>query len=290
MVSSKVLRPGRVADVHGTAHYKGAHRIWIIMESELIAQKKPNEFMVGGSDNDGSVIVKIYFKSLDYVVYRTKSAIRIDFADACSSLDTYMSNHHRLSVELARIYSWLPESLSWSEAINRQIARAIVVNIQGMRNNAVTMLAHAEDRILKLKLIQGRLQYTISSLAVAALFWLVLVLFQLPCLRKDEVYAAVSLCGALGGVLSVAIGYSKLEIDIDANSWTNCLVGASRIFISIIAALFVYFAVTSGAALSFFGKVSSLNGVYLACMIAGFSERLVPNIMSNVSTKISERD
>lgn len=255
----------------------------------MTTQKKPNDFLVDQSDNDGSVIVKIYYKSLEYVVYRTKSAIRIDFDDACPSLKTYTDNHYRLGVELARVYSWLPESLSWSEPINRQIARAIVVNIQGMRDDAVAMLNHAEARIIKLKKIQGRLEYAISSLVVAALFWLILILFQLPSLRKDEIYAAVSLCGALGGVLSVAIGYSNLEIDVDANIWTNCLIGASRIFISIIAALFVYFAVASEAALSFLGKMASLNGIYLACMIAGFSERLVPNIMSNLSSQAVDR-
>ena len=252
--------------------------------------KKPNDFRINDIDNDGSTIERIYYKSLNYVVYRTKNAIRIDFDDDCQSLSEFTSNHYKLGVQLARIYSWLPESLSWSEPINRQIARAIVVNVQGRADDAEKMLDHAEVRIIKLKTIQGRLEYTISSFIVVFALWLLLIIFQHPCLQSNAIYAAVALCGAIGGVLSVTLGYASLEIDTDANKWTNCLIGASRILISVAAALFIYFAISSEVALAFLGKMKSLDGIYLAAMTAGFSERLVPNIMANVSHGVRARD
>lgn len=246
---------------------------------------KPNDFRIEEVDNDGSKVERIYYKSLEYVVYRTKNVIRIDFDDDCPSLPKYSKNHLKLGVQLARIYSWLPESLSWSEPINRQIARAIVVNIMGEEDDARKMLDHAEIRIKNLKDIQGKLEYTLSSFAVAGLMLLLLIVFNSSCLNDYHIYIAVAFCGALGGVLSVATGYASLDIDIDATTRTNCLIGASRIAIAMAAALFMYFAIYSEVLLAHLGKLDSHVGIFLASMVAGFSERLVPNIMSNMSEK-----
>lgn len=246
---------------------------------------RPNDFRIKEQDNDGSEIERIYYKSPEYVVYRTKNAIRIDFDDDCMLLKEYSINHHKLGVQLARIYSWLPESLSWSEPINRQIARAIVVNIMGREDDAGKMLDHAEERIKKLKNIQGKLEYTLSSFAVVGIMLVLLLAFTSTCLNDYFIYIAVAFCGALGGVLSVATGYASLEIDIDATTKTNCLIGASRILIAMAAGLFMYFAISSEVVLAFLGKMSSHEGIFLASMIAGFSERLVPSIMSNMSEK-----
>lgn len=244
---------------------------------------KPNDFRLNEVDNDGSKVERIYYKSLEYVVYRTRNAIRIDFDDNLPSLKNYSDNHHKLGVQLARIYSWLPESLSWSEPINRQIARAIVVNIMGKEDDAKQMLDHAEIRIKKLKEIQGKLEYTLSSFAVVAVMLILLIILPLVCEGAYFIYLAVAFCGALGGALSVATGYGSLEIDIDATTATNCLIGASRIVIAMSAAIFMYFAITSEVLLAFLGKIDSNVGIFLASIMAGFSERMVPNILSNMA-------
>lgn len=243
----------------------------------------PNDFRLNEVDNDGSNIERIYYKSVEYVVYRTRNAIRIDFDDDLPSLKNYSDNHHKLGVQLARIYSWLPESLSWSEPINRQIARAIVVNIMGREDDAKQMLDHAEVRIKKLKEIQGKLQYTLSSFAVVAVMLTLLIISQSVCKGGHAIYIAVAFCGALGGVLSVATGYGSLDIDIDATTATNCLIGASRIVIAMSASVFMYFAITSEVLLAFLGKLDSNAGIFLASIIAGFSERMVPNILSKMA-------
>ncbi|MDR6609072.1 hypothetical protein [Pseudomonas synxantha] len=246
---------------------------------------KPDDFVINGLDNDGNKIERIYLKSMEYTVYRTKGSIRIDMDDDSDKLGMYVSNHHRLGVGLARIYSFLPTNLSWSEAINKQVARAIFVNVAGRYEDALQMLSHAEQRIIKLKTIQGRLQYTLSSFAMV-----VFVLFTLLVVKGNGLveylrYLEVALCGALGGVLSVAVGYSSLHVDIDANGKTNCMIGMSRILISISAALFSYFAVKSEIIFTFVASQHTNDGLYLVAMVAGFSEMLVPSIMNNLSDK-----
>ncbi|WP_139832879.1 hypothetical protein [Pseudomonas sp. R45(2017)] len=247
-------------------------------------QLKPYDYKVGCIDNDGELVVKIYAKLKGYVIYRTKNAIRIDINDEHPKCDEYTDNHFKIGVELARIYSWLPENLSWSEPINRQIARALSTNAKGYYEDAKKMLLHAEERIIKLKTIKGRLQYA------AGAFILALIVFFIAMYQSLESYSIfyyIVFFGSLGGVLSIAIGFSTLEIDIDANQTTNYLIGVSRILIAMTAAVFSYFAIKSQVAFSFVGNVQGDYGVYMIAMVSGFVEMLIPNIMSNVAKENS---
>lgn len=131
--------------------------------NSVVKQLKPYDYKIGGTDNDNLPIRKIYSKLLGYTVYRTDNAIRIDIDDDHEHCDTFSKNHQMLSVDLARIYSWLPEELSGSESINRLVGRAITTNASGNNEAAKAILAQAETRIIKLKTIEGRLQYTLSA-------------------------------------------------------------------------------------------------------------------------------
>jgi len=246
------------------------------------AQLKPYDYKLGGNDNDGAKIEMIYAKHIDFVVYRTERSIRVDYNDDSPKLETYFENHHKISVILGRIYSWLPENLSWSESINSQIARAMTTNISGNFDDAIQMLKHAEQRIIDLKTIQGRLQYTFSA------FFLVLLTFTALYFTpksEHEIFSYIAFYGSLGGALSVAIGFSKLEIDIDANWIINSLIGGSRILIAIAAATFSYLAIQSGVAFSFVTNLTTNNGVFMIAMISGFIEMLIPNLMNNLTSE-----
>jgi hypothetical protein len=243
---------------------------------------KPYDFKVGQVDNSGVVVERIYTLSEGYIIYRTDFAIRLDMDDDHPKMKEYVKNHLKIGVELARINSWLPEKLSWSEPINKQISRAMTTNVEGNLDEARSMLSHAEERIIKLKTIQGRIQYTLSAFLVVFIISLLTLLLS----SCDAVFLAkVMLCGALGGVLSITVGYSSLKIDIDANWQTNSLIGGSRIVIAVIASLFSYFAIQSGVAFSFIQESESNQGIFLVAMIAGFAEMLVPNMMNNLASQ-----
>ena len=250
-----------------------------------VKQLKPYDYKIGEDDNDNLPIRKIYSKLPGYTVYRTDNAIRIDIDDDHELCNTYASNHQSLSVDLARIYSWLPEELSGSESINRLVGRAITTNASGNKEAAKAILAQAEQRIVKLKTIEGRLQYTLSAF-ILVLFVFVFSLFF--GMASAPILLNVALCGGLGGVLSIALGFSSLEIDLDASRTVNCLIGCSRILIAITAAIFSYFAIKTDVAFSFVSKAPDFSGFYMIAMVSGFIEMLVPNIMSNLAKENSD--
>lgn len=219
-------------------------------------------------------------------MYRTERAIRIDIDDEHKDAKNLGDRHYKLSISLARIYSLLPETLSKTESINRLVARAITANIVGHYEDAKQILAQAEDRLVKLKTIQGRLQYTLSALA------LVLIVFMISLfngLATAPILFNIVLLGSLGGVLSIALGFSSLEIDLDASDRVNCLIGCSRILIAIAASVFSYFAIRTDVAFSFVAKAPDNSGFYMVAMVAGFAEMLVPNIMSNLMKEGGEQ-
>lgn len=240
---------------------------------------KPRDFKPGTKDNAHEQIEKIYSKSLSTVVYRTDRAIRIDIDDEHNDALEIGNRHYRLSINLARIYSLLPEDLSSTESINRLVARAITANAAGLSDDAKQILAQAEERLVKLKTIQGRLQYTLSALTLV-----LFVFFISLCngLTTAPILFNIVLLGSLGGVLSIALGFSSLEIDLDASGKVNCLIGSSRILIAIAASIFSYFAIQTDVAFSFVAKAPNNSGFYMIAMVAGFAEMLVPNIMSNL--------
>lgn len=247
-------------------------------------QKKPYDYIVDEQDNDGERIEKIYSKLPAFVVYRTKNAIRIDIDDDHEHAKEIMSRHMKISVDLGRIYSWLPEQLRDSEPVNKQIARAMTANAVGYHDNAILLLKHAEQRILKTKTLMGRLEYTVSALKLVIVISAVL-LVAITCIESDDVktFLYVVLCGSLGGLLSTSIGFSTLEIDLDADKRTNVLIGQSRILIAVTAAVFSYFAIKSEIAFTFIAKSPEHYGIYMIAMMSGFVELLIPNMMNNLA-------
>jgi hypothetical protein len=254
---------------------------------------KPYDYKLGILDNDGKKVRKIYSKAPGYIVYRTDNSIRLDIDDAHPKLEEYASNHYKLSVELAKIYSLLPEVLSHTESINRLVGRAITMNVAGHCDDAKTVLKQAEARLIKLNTIQGRLQYTFGAFFLGFVIFLISLFPSLSTFfgkswqvnfHKDfQLFSNVILCGALGGILSIAISYRTLYVDIYADSSTNRLIGFSRIAIAAIASIFVFFAIKAKLVFAFVNEQPDFNGFYAFAMIAGFIEMFVPNIMNNLA-------
>ncbi|WP_397453708.1 hypothetical protein AB3472_13630 [Pseudomonas lurida] len=248
------------------------------------SHKKPYDYVVGDNDIDGNPIVKIYAKFPEFLVYRTKSAIRIDINDDHTNKDQTINNHMKISVDLGRLYSWLPEELDNSEPVNRQISRAMTTNALGNFEDAQKLLKHAEERILKTKTLVGRLDYTVSAFSFVS-FIATITLITACLVGPGEVRTLlyVVLSGSLGGLLSISLGFSKLEIDLDSTNQTNRLIGYSRVIIAISAAIFSYFAIKSEIAFTFIAKSHQHYGLYMIAMMSGFIERLIPNMMNNLA-------
>lgn len=252
-----------------------------------MAEIKPPDFKIGGEDNSGETIVRIYYQSRTHVIYRTNHSFETDFDEDQPELMSLYGRSVLLYPHLSRVYTLLDEKLSKTEPINRQIGKAAALNFLGATDKALVMLHDAEHRLRRLKVLKGRLQYTVSALVT---FTLVLLYDWLisdgSCEGKASLhvmYADVATCGAIGGFLSVMIGFRKMQIEMDASPTLNGLTGVSRILIAMAGAIFAYFLVESGLALTPIADANNVFAIYTIAVFAGFSERFVPNAMQNLS-------
>lgn len=263
---------------------------------------KPYDYKLGIKDNDGKEVVKIYTKAPGYIIYRTDNTIRLDMDDDHKDIAVYAKNHYKLGIQLAKIYALLPEHLSSTESINRLVARAITTNVAGNFEDAQIILSQAELKLIKLNIIQGRLQYTLGAFILALIIFAISLLpsiatfipksYQVTFHEEFQLFSNIMLLGALGGILSIAISYRSLNIDIYADNNTNRLVGLSRIAIAVIASIFIYFSIKSKLIFAFLNEQPEPYGLYTFAMVAGFIEMLVPSLMNNLAkdAKVSQEE
>ena len=158
---------------------------------------------------------------------------------------------------------------------------------EGKIDDAKSILSGAENRLIRLRCLQGRLQYLISAFLVTFIPLIFLLGFYFIPFFKDRPsffsFALILTCGAMGGFLSVSLNVWKLDIDLDASRQINCAAGSSRILIAMVASIFAYFAIKSQLILSILSD--SNYGIYLASFASGFSESFIPNVIRKLSEK-----
>ena len=86
---------------------------------------------------------------------------------------------------------------------------------------------------------------------------------------------------ALGAFLSVLMGSRQLDLDLKESFGTTMVYGIFRIIIGVISGIVVVFLVRADFLLGPLRKPDSYDAFVVACFVAGFSERLVFNVLKN---------
>jgi hypothetical protein len=89
---------------------------------------------------------------------------------------------------------------------------------------------------------------------------------------------------ALGGFLSVLIGSRQLELDLKESFAGTMTYGVFRIAIALISGIVVVFLIRADLILGPLKKPDNVDALAVACFVAGFSERLVPNVLKNLES------
>ncbi len=254
-----------------------------------------DELKKGGADQRGREILDILWSTKDYVIFRHSSGISPHFSDVAETAKQQRASYASIGPHLSKVNALRSVTVWRAESIDREIARAVYQSLEGDITNAAETLEGVRTRLQNLINLQGRLQYQISCLATVALFAMLCLVVR--ALASDQAsllsparLASVAMFGALGGFLSISIGLKKLTIDPDADWRINAIAGASRIVIAVIASIFVYLMIAAKLALTSLNLLDSDAGIYAISMAAGFSEKLVPNLLRGLSIDDAEKD
>jgi len=243
------------------------------------------EYLPGHVDKNGEVIGKVLTRGISCVIYETPVAVRVEIDSDAAQTNL---NYIQILPWLTRVRNLQAGRFASSDTLKAEIARALLVALNGKLEDAKQMFTAQRRRLIALHHLRGRLEYLGAGVAVALLLGIVVTvawLFHTPVPPPAGPEAGallllkVAWAGTLGGVMSVYLGIRKIDIETESTWILHAIVGASRIVFALCAAILAYFAV--GAATQFLGLNPAGNepALFTLGIAAGFSETWVPNLM-----------
>ncbi len=244
------------------------------------------EYVPGNVDKNGEVIEKVLSRGKACVIYETPVALRVEI-DSDASQTNF--NYVQILPLLTRVRNLQAGRFASSDSLKAEIARAVLVALNGKLEDAKQMFTAQRRRLVALHNLHGRLEYLGAGVAVALLLGIVVTvawLFHVPAPPTPTgpeagalLLLKVAWAGTLGGVMSVYLGIRKIDIETESTWILHAIVGASRIVFALCAAILAYFAV--GAVSQFLGLNPAGNeaALFTLGIAAGFSETWVPNLM-----------
>lgn len=101
-------------------------------------------------------------------------------------------------------------------------------------------------------------------------------------------YLNIMVFGSFGGFISLNTRLEKIEFSLYERTWSYILVSIYKITFACISSIIVYFLIESDMVLS--ALKDSQGIIYIAAVLAGFSESLLPNIFSGIEKDIVEKN
>jgi hypothetical protein len=275
-----------------------------LKQLELIRNAK-----VGSDDWAGQKITAIFGKAESFLVYRAEGdrdddSLRIFVADVDDEIErTMIENYDKIQLELFHAYATVPKSRN-PMRILRKIAIAIAM-VLSARPDAESTFEGARAICNKVadqvndeyqKLIKGKILYLTgcaSIVAILSIMSIAVFYFRKTELINNFSYLVPMLYSAAvashGGFVSVSTALNRLDFEPELRNVDYMAYGFTRIFVSVLGGVFVFMVIKSGLVLNFV-PASSFYGVLVFCFAAGFSEKLVPDLLKKLETHNEDKD
>jgi hypothetical protein len=256
-------------------------------------------------DASGETILSFYSrKSPVFAIYRTNTRVAVQFADDSTEADAQrkaMATLNPLRGEInGLIDGWRcqPEGSSrYRRALrfDRLVADALVVAFEDDVPDAAVILARIKQEIQDERVAWARFKYLMAAFVFGLAAIGLMHLNATPDKHGASLWAAAQ-AGAMGAFFSIAIGIKGRTILPDLLWLANMMDAILRMIIGIIGGG-VFMAILNLKLVRFgFGNVDFMSAdagaqawlsVLVVGFLAGFSERLVPDLLAKASTQDS---
>jgi hypothetical protein len=248
------------------------------------------------TDCRGEKIDFVFFRRKDYVIYRSGAKIFVHYADDEKLAREQVANTAELLPLRGRL-QYLVKDMEAPHAYHWQIAEAFRLGLDGQKDAAKKVLEDAINNILAKRVSKGRIAYIFYAGLAALLVVLVTGAAAIWCpvfaaAAHDTGSSPVHLLlatgsGAVGALLSTAIALRARTVATEGDLTSNVVDSAVRILIGVISAAALYVLLDSnllkGLSLTpqALGEGRLWQIALLAGFVAGFLERMVPDLLEN---------
>ncbi|MEM6489225.1 MAG: hypothetical protein AAF677_13335 [Pseudomonadota bacterium] len=267
----------------------------------------------GSADKRDREILDVLWAVAEYKIYKTARGISPHFADDDGDAATQRQHYLALGRELAEMnhliqlvappyVKWLFRRLGVEIAqltyYEREMARGIAQALEGDPEQGRATLTALARRVERRIENRGRVMYFAVTVVVSSLIMAggVALLEDQANIDWQQIGIA-TVMGALGALFSAAAGLKAMKIDTASTTLMSWIYGAQRMLVGVLGAVVLYFALRAGffegivpTAVDGSGTVDADKLAFLS-ILAGFSERLVPNLLDRESdAATSDRD
>jgi hypothetical protein len=241
-------------------------------------------YKAGGIDSFDRKIEAILCMGTDYIIYEAEMILRVQ-GDAAASLDP------QIFERVLKATAMRPSNAMFRRRLYQQVATALSQGLDGDRIGAVACLDGILARLSSTSIATARLRYIWSAFLLCAVVWSVFAFCRSRVLLppEDLLWIQMVAFGGTGALFSVLINQQKIPIDLDHSWLVHCTAGASRVLVGVIASLACYTAIKAGIILSFVEQGSGY-GLLFFCLLSGFSETFVPNLLNEEDSHGTSRN
>jgi hypothetical protein len=264
------------------------------------------DICLGGTDSSGATILTVYTKiQKRYAIYKTDEGVSIQFADDPDRGDAQriaLAPLNPLRGQISGLIDGWRSSVDEGDRVraalfDRRVAGALCAALQGCPGavgHATTLLEEVKADVIAERTSKARVLYAVSAAGMAALLILIASLFTWNGYQNVYAYSPDAMmlwlgvgAAALGALFSVAIGLQSRAILTDLQRRQNVSDAILRVMIGSISGLVLIDLLLSQLVTVQIGNSAAITAVSphswlvaaFAAFLAGFSERLVPNLL-----------
>jgi len=280
---------------------------------------------IGSLDKCGKVVTDILWSEPDFKIYKTNNGICPQFSDDPALAKTQRENYLSLGPDLADLNQqinllkagWIQalasiiRRLGFPEDVRNtyyetETARGIAQALSGQPHNGRETLSDLSKRISKRLSYYLRVLYFATCVLATFAITVALSIFteQMPLPRTETILglnifniSVAAVMGSLGALLSTAIGLRSLSIDPAATLAINITYAIQRILVGVLGAVILHITLKAGFAHNLLGTTPNCttgedpaDKLAFLSVLAGFSERLVPNLLSRKEEDHTDND
>lgn len=235
-----------------------------------------------GKNVNGQTVKKVYYydEEKNYIIFKNDSDEVVYFGNMqVSDITSYLGecNFLRDMAHGKRIKKW----------VDYQKASALNEFFLGNSDKSIEVLNKCMEVIKQKEISRKKMVYIGVYLGITTVLLVVWLIMRMKFPEFEYTkYMCIALFGAFGGFISLNYRLEEVNFCISEGTFSYIVVSVYKMAFACISSIIFYLLIQSDIILS---AVKDSNGVaYVIATIAGFSERLLPNIFAKIESDAVE--